>query len=85
MIPYLWEWMTKAETASWLCIWINWMSQFISWSGLKLEEFETDEAKILHAHERLKVQRKVHDHTVWEMLGVFNHVRVEFSESAVKH
>ncbi len=34
------------------------------------EEFELDEARILHAHEKAKSEKK-HDHTeVWEMLGV---------------
>lgn len=48
------------------------MSQFIRDLILdKLEEeFELDEERILHAHEKAKNEKK-YDHTeVWEMLGV---------------
>ena len=48
------------------------MSQFIRELIMdKLEEeFELDEARILHAHEKAKSEKK-YDHTeVWEMLGV---------------
>lgn len=48
------------------------MSQFIRELIMdKLEEeFELDEARILHAHEKAKNEKK-YDHTeVWEMLGV---------------
>lgn len=48
------------------------MSQFIRELIMdKLEEeFELDEARILHIHEKAKSEKK-YDHTeVWEMLGV---------------
>lgn len=48
------------------------MSQFIRELIMdKLEEeFELDEARILHTHEKAKSEKK-YDHTeVWEMLGV---------------
>lgn len=48
------------------------MSQFIRDLILdKLEEeFELDEERILHAHEKAKNEKK-YDHTeVWEMLGI---------------
>lgn len=47
------------------------MSQFIRELIIdKLEEFEMDEARILHAHEKAKHEKK-YDHTeVWKILGV---------------